>query len=110
MKTQQTIEFTDANFNDEVLLSSQPVLVDFWAPWCGPCHAVAPTINQLAEQYDGAVKVGKLNVDDNPTTAASFEIRSIPTVLLIQHGQVIESFVGVQAKERYQQALDQIIA
>lgn len=110
MKTKQIIEFTDGNFNDEVLLSDQPVLVDFWAPWCGPCQALGPTIEDLAEQNDGTVRIGKLNVDDNPTTAAGYAIRSIPTVLLIKGGEVIKTFVGAQHRSVYQQAIDEINA
>lgn len=105
----KTKEFTDSSFNQEVLESGQPVLVDFWAAWCGPCHAVGPTIEELAEHYDGMVKVGKLNIDENPQTASGFAIRSIPAVLLFQGGKVVERLVGVQSKERYQQALQRFV-
>ncbi len=104
MKT-QPIHFTDANFKTEVLESNQPVLVDFWADWCGPCHALAPTIEELASQYEGAVRVGKLHVDENPETATAYEIRSIPSVLLFKNGKVVASLVGVQPKQRYEEAL-----
>ncbi len=103
-------EFTDANFQSEVLESDQPVLVDFWAAWCGPCRAVGPTIEELAEQYAGTVKVGKLNIDENPQAPSGFSIHSIPAVLLFKDGKVVETLVGVQPKERYEQALQQVAA
>ena len=103
-------EFTDANFQSEVLYSDQPVLVDFWAAWCGPCRAVGPTIEELAEQYAGTVKVGKLNIDENPQSPSGFNIHSIPAVLLFNGGEVIETLVGVQPKVRYEQAIKQVAA
>jgi thioredoxin 1 len=103
-------EFTDANFQSEVLDSDQPVLVDFWAAWCGPCRAVGPTIEQLAEQYDGTVKVGKLNIDENPRAPGDFAISSIPAVLLFKDGKVVETFVGVQPKQRYDAAIKKAAA
>ncbi len=106
----QPLEFTDDNFQKEVLDSDQPVLVDFWAAWCGPCRAVGPTIEELAEQYDGTVKVGKLNIDENPQAPSDFGISSIPAVLLFKNGKVVETLVGVQPKERYEAALRQAAA
>ena len=103
-------EFTDANFQNEVLESDLPVLVDFWAAWCGPCRAVGPTIDELAEQYEGTVKVGKLNIDENPQSPSRFGISSIPAVLLFKAGKVVETLVGVQPKERYEVALHQVAA
>jgi thioredoxin 1 len=103
-------EFTDANFKSEVLESEQPVLVDFWAVWCGPCRAVGPTIEELAGQYDGTVKVGKLNIDENPHAPSDFNISSIPAVLLFKDGEVVEMLVGVQPKERYEQTLEKVAA
>ena len=103
-------ELTDANFQSEVLDSDQLVLVDFWAAWCGPCRAVGPTIDKLAEQYADTVKVGKLNVDDNPQASAKFGIQSIPAVLLFKDGKVVETLVGVQSKERYEQAIQKVAA
>ncbi|MCH7916729.1 MAG: thioredoxin [Planctomycetes bacterium] len=103
-------EFTDANFQNEVLESDLPVLVDFWAAWCGPCRAVGPTIDELAEQYEGTVKVGKLNIDENPQSPSRFGISSIPAVLLFKDGKVVETLVGVQPKERYEVALHQVAA
>ncbi len=104
------LHFTDANFQSEVLDSDQPVLVDFWAAWCGPCRAVGPTIEELAKQYDGTVKVGKLNIDENPQAPSDFRISSIPAVLLFKDGKVVETLVGVQPKDRYEQALQQVAA
>ena len=103
-------EFTDANFQNEVLESDLPVLVDFWAAWCGPCRAVGPTIDELAEQYEGTVKVGKLNIDENPQSPSRFGISSIPAVLLFKDGKVVETLVGVQPKERYDAALQHVAA
>ena len=101
-----TLKFTDANFQSEVLDSSRPVLVDVWAPWCAPCRAMGPMIDEIAAQGDGHVKVGKLNVDENSQIAQSYDVSSIPTVLVFKDGQVVERLVGVQTRERYQQAVD----
>jgi thioredoxin len=102
----QVTEFTDANFQTEVLNSSQPVLVDFWAPWCGPCRMIAPMIQELASEYTGSVKVGKINIDESPSAATSYGVSSIPTLMIFKGGEVVDRFVGVQPKNRLQQAMD----
>ncbi len=102
-------EFTDANFDTEVLKSSTPVLVDFWAPWCGPCRMLAPSIEALSKDYDGKVKVGKLNTDDNGETAAKFGIRSIPTLLIFKDGQVVNQLVGALPKDKIAEQLDRAL-
>jgi thioredoxin 1 len=99
-------EFNDQNFQNEVLNSDVPVLVDFWAPWCGPCRMLGPVIEQLATENPGAFKIGKLNVDDSPNAAQSYGVSSIPTVMIFKDGQVVERFVGMQPKPKLQQALE----
>ncbi len=103
-------EFTDANFQDEVLFATEPVLVDFWAPWCGPCRMLMPTVEQLANEYAGKVKIGKVNTDDNQGTAASYGITSIPTVMLFKNGQLVDKVVGAPPKQHFVNMLDKAIA
>jgi thioredoxin 1 len=93
------VEFTDANFEAEVVGSEVPVLVDFWAPWCGPCRIVDPIVEEIAGQYEGKLKVGKLNTDDNRETAAKYGIMSIPTIMIFKNGKVEERIVGAQPKK-----------
>lgn len=92
------ITITDDNFETEVLKSELPVLIDFWAAWCGPCKMIAPIVEELAAEYDGKVKIGKLDVDDNQQTAIKYGVRSIPTVLLLQNGEVKDTIIGAVPK------------
>ena len=101
-----TVEITDANFEAQVEKSATPVLIDFWAAWCAPCRALAPTVDAIAEEYKGRVKVGKLDVDANQSTATRFNIRGIPTLLVVKDGQVKEQIVGAVDKSVIVKALD----
>jgi len=101
-----TIEFTDANFESEVLQSDKPVLVDFWASWCMPCKALGPTIDELANDNAGRVKVGKMNTDSNQEMPVKYGIQHIPTVLVFKGGQIVQKFVGLASKKDLQTALD----
>jgi len=109
MASQHVLQFTDENFEQEVLQSDKPVLVDFWAEWCAPCRMLAPTIEELAEEYAGKVKVGKVDTDTNARTPAQFGISAIPTVMLFKDGQVVKKFVGLQTKRELKAAIDEVL-
>ncbi|MDJ0897847.1 MAG: thioredoxin [Xenococcus sp. MO_188.B8] len=100
---------TDASFQGEVLESDVPVLVDFWAPWCGPCRMVAPVVEEIAEQYEGQVKVVKLNTDDNPQVASQYGIRSIPTLMIFKDGQRVDMVVGAVPKTTLANTLEKYL-
>ncbi len=99
--------FTDANFDADVLKADQLTVVDFWAPWCGPCLAIGPTIESLATEYDGKVKVGKLNVDENPNVSMEYGITSIPCVLFIKGGEVVDKQLGAAPKAAFEKKIQQ---
>ncbi len=96
----EVIQLTDANFEEEVLNTSLPTLTDFWAAWCGPCKMISPIVEQLAEEYDGKLKVTQLDVDQSPTVATRFGVMSIPTLILFKDGEAVERLVGYMPKER----------
>ena len=106
MASNGILEVTDANFDQDVLKSEQPVLVDFWAAWCGPCRALAPIVDELAKDYSGRIKVGKMDVDNNQATPMRYGVRGIPTLLVFKGGQVKEQIVGYVPKETIQKAVD----
>ncbi len=100
------LEFTDANFQDEVLNADQPVLVDFWAEWCGPCKMLGPVIDELAGEYEGKAKVGKIDIDNNRDAAVQYGIQSIPSIIIFKNGEVVNKFVGISPKDELASAID----
>ncbi len=105
----QVSEFTDANFENEVLKSEQPCLVDFWAEWCGPCRMVGPVVEEIAKDYEGKLKVGKVNVDQNTQTASKYGIMSIPSLLFFKQGKVVDQIVGAVPKKHMVEKIDKIV-
>ncbi|MCB9203036.1 MAG: thioredoxin [Flavobacteriales bacterium] len=103
------LEFTDNNFNEQVVKSDKPVLVDFWAAWCGPCRMVAPVVEELAKEYDGKALVGKVDVDNNQDVSVEYGIRNIPTILFFKGGQVVDKVVGVVPKEKLAEKIDALL-
>ena len=110
MAAANIITLTESNFEQEVLKASAPVLVDFWAEWCGPCKMLAPILDDLAGEYEGRVKVGKVNVDDHQQLAINYGITNIPTLLLFKGGEVAAQMMGLSSKKEYRQKLDQVLA
>lgn len=103
------MDVTDQKFEQEVLKSNLPVLVDFWAPWCAPCRIVSPIVEELAKEYNGKLQVFKLNVDDNPQTASKYGIMSIPSLLIFKKGQVAKTMIGAQGKENLKKGIEEVI-
>ncbi|NLV24414.1 MAG: thioredoxin TrxA [Deltaproteobacteria bacterium] len=109
MASESVLQLTDGNFESEVLQSSIPVLVDFWASWCGPCKAIAPLIDEVAAEYQGKIKVGKVNVDDNQGTPATYGVRGIPTLILFKNGEVVDQIVGAVPKIQLKSLIDKAL-
>jgi thioredoxin 1 len=109
MADEKVIEITDGNFDATVTKAAQPVLLDFWAPWCGPCKAIGPVVTELAAEYDGKITVGKMNVDDNPATPGKFGIRAIPTLILFKGGKVIDQITGAVGKTQLAAMMDKAL-
>ena len=103
------LHVTKENFENEVLKSDKPVLIDFWAPWCGPCKAIGPVIDELAEEFEGKVVIAKMNVDDNPATPGKFGIRAIPTLILFKGGEVVDQITGAVGKTQLQDLIKKVI-
>lgn len=102
-------EISDSNFEQEVLKSALPVLVDFWAPWCGPCKSIAPVLEELADEFDGQLQIVKMNVDDNPNTPNKFDVRGIPNLVIFKNGEAVDQIVGAVPKDQLVTALKKVI-
>lgn len=109
MASSNIVEVVDSVFDKEVMESEIPVLVDFWAPWCGPCRALSPVIEEISNDYEGSVKVGKVNVDENPETTMKFSIRSIPTLIVFKNGEVAEQIIGAVPKSEIEKVLNKAL-
>ena len=109
MVSEYVKEITEANFEDEVIKSPQPVVIDLWAEWCMPCRMIAPIIEELAQEYDGKVKFGKLNVDENRNIAIRYSIQAIPTLLIFKDGQLVQKFVGLRSKADLKREIDSLL-
>lgn len=110
MASPNVVTFTDQNFAQEVLQSSTPVLVDFWAEWCGPCKMIAPVLDELADEFAGRVRIGKVNIDEHQSLATQYGVRAIPTLLVFKQGEVVEQMVGAKSKRDLKASLDRVVA
>ena len=109
MASKNLIEFTDGNFDEEVLNSNLPVLIDLWASWCAPCHMISPIVEELADEYAGKIKVGKLNVDQNPNVPGRYNVRAIPTLLFFKDGKLYDQIVGVVPKSTIEEVIKRMV-
>ena len=109
MPEKNLVHITDENFDSEVLQYKLPSLVDFWAAWCGPCRAIAPVVEELADEYDGKLRIAKLNVDENPRTPGKYGIRAIPTLIIFKNGQVSDQITGAVSKSRLEEAIKKVL-